>query len=98
MRNIRHLREQYGYSQRELAAEIGLTFPAIQRIEVGNADPKWSSVVRLADFFHCPSDYMMGRDEPVLYKYRTQFSDEEIQLALDFIQKIKRTSGIYIDR
>lgn len=45
---VRRLRESKGWSLRELARRVGVTHPAIDKIERG-ADPNWSIVQRLAD-------------------------------------------------
>lgn len=86
------LRENQGISQRTLGKEIGISYPAIQKIEAGKADPKWSTILKLCNKFHCSADYLMGRtDDPILYKYQSRFSDEEIALALDLIQRVRST-------
>ena len=41
MRKIRELREAQGLSQRDLAYRVGVSLPAIQRLENEEGDPKW---------------------------------------------------------
>ena len=89
---LTQLRENEGISQRTLGLEIGISYPAIQKIEAGKADPKWSTILKLCNRFRCSAAYLMGRtDDPILYKYQSMFSDEEIALALDLIQRVKST-------
>ena len=89
---LAQLRENVGVSQRELGKRIGISYPAIQKIEAGKADPKWSTIEKLCKEFRCSADYLMGRtDDPILYKYQSRFSDEEIALALDLIQRVRST-------
>jgi DNA-binding XRE family transcriptional regulator len=45
---IRTLRETTGRSQEDIAHTAGLTNTAYGRIERGQSDPAWSSVVRIA--------------------------------------------------
>jgi transcriptional regulator with XRE-family HTH domain len=46
---LRELRESRGRSQESLAHDAGLTVNAFGRIERGQADPAFSSLVRIAD-------------------------------------------------
>lgn len=44
---IRVLREQHGWSQAELARRAGLKQPAVARLEVGGAEPRFDTLARL---------------------------------------------------
>lgn len=46
---LREIRTSQGRSQETVAYEAGLTAAAFGRIERGQADPSWTSVVRIAD-------------------------------------------------
>ena len=48
---IRELRVNAGMSQRELGERIGTTQSAIARLETGNAEPKISTLQKLAEAF-----------------------------------------------
>lgn len=50
---IKELRVERGMNQRELAAEIGVSQPAIAAWESGGNEPKATYIVRLAVFFRC---------------------------------------------
>lgn len=45
---VRHLREERGLSQRELAEKIGSTQPAIARLEAGGVAPSIQTLERIA--------------------------------------------------
>ncbi|MCM1339265.1 MAG: helix-turn-helix domain-containing protein [Muribaculaceae bacterium] len=46
---IKYLRSKIGVSQLELALKTGLTTRTISRIECGSIDPKYSTLLRIAD-------------------------------------------------
>ena len=46
---VRSLREQRGWTQERLAWEAELTVGSLARIELGQADPRWSTVMGLVD-------------------------------------------------
>jgi len=46
---LRSLREQRGWTQERLAWEAGLTVGSLARIELGQADPRWSTVMGIVD-------------------------------------------------
>jgi transcriptional regulator with XRE-family HTH domain len=45
---LRSLREQQGRTQEDLAHDVGVTVNALARIERGQADPRWTTVRRIA--------------------------------------------------
>ena len=47
--HLRAWREHYGLTQRELGARVGLSVPAVCRIEKGIYSPRWQTVCRIMD-------------------------------------------------
>jgi transcriptional regulator with XRE-family HTH domain len=45
---IKYQRSKQGFSQLDLALKTGLTTRTISRIECGNIDPKYSTLVKIA--------------------------------------------------
>lgn len=62
MNKIRELREQKGLSMIELGLQIGVSDAAICKWENENHEPKATYIVRLADFFGCTTDELLGRE------------------------------------
>jgi len=56
--SVRNLRLQAGLSQQELAAAMNTSQPYIAKLEAGKTDPRWSTVVRLADVLGCSMDQL----------------------------------------
>jgi transcriptional regulator with XRE-family HTH domain len=46
---LRRLREDHGMAQEALAFRSGISTGAIARIELGQASPAWTTVLRIAD-------------------------------------------------
>ena len=65
-KNIKKLREEYGWSQEDLARKIGYTSrTSIAKIEAGKIDLPQSKIKAFADALHTTPSYLMGwTDEP----------------------------------
>ena len=60
---IKELRIKHDLTQKELAKEINTTQTNIGRWEKNLNDPAASFIIRLADFFQCSTDYLLGRED-----------------------------------
>ena len=63
MNRIKELREERNLTQQELATQIDTSQTNIGRWEKETNEPSASMVVRLADFFSCSIDYLLGRED-----------------------------------
>ena len=80
MMRIKELREMKGLQQKQLAIDLGVTQPTVCDWENGNKTPSFKSAVKIADYFHVTTDYLLGRDEPVTT------ADEENKTDLDGLE------------
>ncbi|HHX86723.1 MAG TPA: helix-turn-helix transcriptional regulator [Firmicutes bacterium] len=55
------LREKAGVSQQKIADMVGLTQQAVGKWENDKAEPDLATVTKLADFFDCSTDYLLGK-------------------------------------
>jgi transcriptional regulator with XRE-family HTH domain len=46
---VRQLREERGFSREVLAVAAGLTTGTLARLELGQSDPAWSTILAIAD-------------------------------------------------
>ncbi len=60
---IKELREEFGLTQKELAAKIGNVQRNISNWENGSSEPDCETLVRLADVFGVTMDELFGRNE-----------------------------------
>lgn len=60
---IRKMRKSRHLSQVELASAIGVSKQSISNWENNNILPSVEVTIKLANFFHCPTDYLFGLDD-----------------------------------
>ena len=58
---LRELRQMRGYSQEELAKQLGLSKSAISMYERGARTPDFETMELLADFFNVDMNYTLGK-------------------------------------
>lgn len=61
MERIKELRLERGLSQQQLAKQIETTQSNIGRWENGINEPTASQLIKLADYFDCTIDFLVGR-------------------------------------
>ena len=60
---IRELREEKGISMMTLAKAIGVSDTAVCKWEKQDSEPKLSYIAKLAEYFNCSADYIIGRSD-----------------------------------
>jgi len=60
---LKELREEAGISMQQLANAIGVSNAAVCKWENGIAEPKVCYLIRLADYFNCTADFLIGRTD-----------------------------------
>jgi transcriptional regulator with XRE-family HTH domain len=93
---VTRLRESKCLSQRDLAAKIGRTPTAIQKLEAGTTiDPGWALMCELSDFFRVPLEKFkyasLGRD-PDQYQEVTEEAKQRV-LSDAFRKMLEMTEG-----
>lgn len=99
---LKELREEADFSQKMLANKIGVSQSTVGMWESGKREPNFEMVSKLADFFNCSTDYLLGKtdnhasldeqlshEEFALYGEVHDLTDEEKQRVLDFIKFTK---------
>ena len=61
---FKEIRESKKQTQKECADIFGVTLRAWQSYEQGVSEPKYELLCRIADYYHCSVDYLLGRDAP----------------------------------
>lgn len=62
---LKMLREKAGVSQQKIADIVGVTQQAVGKWETGKAEPDLATVAKLAEYFNCSTDYLLGKsDDP----------------------------------
>ncbi|HET8858835.1 helix-turn-helix domain-containing protein [Marivirga sp.] len=60
--NIKYLRKEKGWTQQDLADELGVKRPQIGSYEEGRADPRIQTLMKLSDLFNVSLDDLLGKD------------------------------------
>ena len=60
---VKELREKAGLTQRQLAAQIGVSKSTVALYETQERGPSSDSLVKLSKMFHVSSDYLLGIDK-----------------------------------
>lgn len=61
MRNLKPLRLEKGLSQLAMAHELHMPQSTYQQYEAGITEPRYATLIRIADYFDVSIDYLIGR-------------------------------------
>lgn len=88
MFRIKELRNEQNLTQKELAQRINSTDKNIWAYENKIATPPLETLIRLADFFNCSLDYLVGRSDDFgninIIKSIEQLPDNEKNLLFNY--------------
>ena len=91
--NIKRLRIAHGLNQVEFAKCVGVSKQCISNWENDNVLPSIEMLVKLADFFHVSTDYLLGREDKMRLDV-SGLNEEEIghlSLIIGDISKLKKS-------
>jgi HTH-type transcriptional regulator, competence development regulator len=91
------LRKEKKRTQQDMADYLGITRPAYTAYELGNRQPDYEMLQKLADFFETTTDYILGRsDERDIFQYKLTTTDKKDDTydSLAEITKIVKELGL----
>ena len=62
-KRLRELRREYGYKMKEVAEILGVSVPTVSAYELGTRAPLLPGLVKIAQLYHCSTDYLLGLDD-----------------------------------
>ena len=65
---LKECRKNMGKTQREMAADLGISENGYQCYEISKREPKIETLSKLADYFDVSVDYLIGRDDVPKHK------------------------------
>lgn len=74
---LSELRKQNNLTQKELAEKFDLTPKAISFYELGQREPDIDTVIKLAEFFHVTTDYLLGKSSHPQLSRRNELDIEK---------------------
>ncbi|RZI50274.1 helix-turn-helix transcriptional regulator [Aeribacillus composti] len=87
---LKKLRESKRLSQQQLADKLNINRSTYARYELGQTQPDFETLEKLADFFEVSIDYLLGRTDDPSNKYSdypTLIKEDEKDIAKD-LEKI----------
>lgn len=107
-KRVRELRVEKGMSQQELGNAIGVTKVSICGYENGSRFPNLEKLIKLAETLETTTDYLLGREVPVINEenktYIGSISYEDVCLIQEFrhypnlynklLKDVKRSASI----
>ena len=85
---IKQLREEKGYTQSELARQLGITRSSVNAWEMGVSVPSTQYVVELAAIFKVSTDYLLGVDTTATIEI-SGLTDTDIQLVHNIVGHLR---------
>ena len=86
---IKALRERYGFTQEEIAKQLGVSRSSYSHYEKGDVKPKIKYLVKLANIFNVTTDDLTGfNDFSNSGRFQKRFSDSD---GDEFINRIELT-------
>ncbi|MGI2710116.1 helix-turn-helix domain-containing protein [Bacillus cytotoxicus] len=85
-RNLRNLRNLQGLSLNTLGKELGVTGSAISSWELGNKEPNFDMLIKVANYFKVSIDYMLNHQ---VFDNEAQKKEVVSQLANEIYERYK---------
>ena len=76
MLKLKELREKMGLTKREASTQLGIPYNTYNFYERGDREPNIATLIKLADFYGCSVDRLIGReDQTVQYLKPKQYNN-----------------------
>ena len=82
---IRDLREDLDLRQIDVSRATGIDQKTLSNYETGKTHPDSYSIIKLADFFHVTTDYLLGLDDCLTIR-TDNLTEREISVILNTIE------------
>ncbi len=92
---IKDLRIEKGLSQQELGDIIGVTKVSICGYESGTRTPSLETFSLLADLFGTTTDYLLGREVPVVNESSNEYIGSVSKEDIELIQELRHYPNLY---
>lgn len=88
---LKHLRQNAGWTQKQLAQKMGITSSVVSYYELSERNPSPEILIKLARIFHTTTDFLLGLDSPPKYPLDLSgLTDEDILYLQQTIEILRR--------
>lgn len=88
--NFNELLTEKGLNRKQFAEQSGIPYTTIIGWTKLNRLPDYSALIKIADFFHCSIDYIVGRQDEF---GNTLYSAENLHTELSFIKYFRNLNS-----
>lgn len=87
MECLRELRKKRKLKQSTVAQSLGITVQTYSNYELGQREPPFATLLKLADYFNVTVDYLLGRDPDItkLFALNLEFPETYRETITEFI-------------
>ena len=96
MENLKKLREKKNITQTKVGVDVGLSQEVISHFEIGNSKPNIDNLIKLADYFNCSTDYLLGRTDIPDVIRNINKKDIEINKIINIFNRLSDENKIFI--
>ena len=90
--NLRALRMSNSISQKELEKKLSIDFRALSRLETSVSEPNLEVLEKIADYFTCSVDYLLGReDESGLITIKNEYEKSELEKINEQLDSVHKS-------
>ena len=89
---IKKLREQKGFTQTELAKQLGITRSSVNAWEMGISVPSTQYIVALAGIFKVSADFLLGLNSSASIN-ATGLTESDIQLVHSLVSHLREKNS-----
>lgn len=88
---LQALRAKYGYSQKHVAAQLGVSPSIVSGYETGERTPSAEILLSLSYIYNCTTDYILGKQsaQPTIVLDTNGLSGQQIRALQNLIDTIK---------
>lgn len=89
---LKQLREQYHYSQKEVANRLNISPSIVSGYETGERTPSTEILLKISSLYQCSTDYLLGivNTTPTIALDIDGLNQEQIQALQTLIQVMKQ--------
>ena len=79
IKNLAKIRKEFAKTQKDMAEILNISKPTYNHYESGRYEPSLETMIKLADYFNCSVDYLLGHQAKNVL-YLDSFTEDQKEL------------------